>query len=139
MTDRQRLCGELFAEYRSQARLLCIRPRGDAHARRVQNYLFSIPQPEAHVKPRQGQPLHQPRNVPQLGRIASHELTPRRNIEEQVADFHRRPGRMRRRFHLANRASVDADLRRVVGIFGSRGQPQSRNRTDGRQRFASEP
>ena len=109
------------AEYLLEAREVGARA---AHRRGIQQHPRAVAQAKAHVKARQHQPLHELRDVRELGRFAAHELAPRRHIEEQVTHLDGGAWRVRRRAHGRQRTPVEVDLRRVLGAGGTRDDPQ---------------
>ncbi len=106
--------------------------------RRVHCRPLAVAQPERHIEARQRQPLHQPRDMPKLGRLAADEPAPCRHIEEQVADLDRGALRMGSGPDAGHAAAVDVDLRRELHIRRAGDDPQPGNRPDGGQRLAPE-
>jgi len=101
--QRHRPRQELRSEHCGEARLLS---RGVDRGR-VKHAALAMPQPKADIEARQRKALHPAHDVAELGGLASHELAPRRHIEEEVADLDAGAARMRRRPRGAHAAAVD--------------------------------
>jgi len=119
--QRDRGGGKVLPEYLLEAREIGSRA---THRRSIEEHPRAVAQAKAHVEARQHQPLHEPRDVRQLGRVAAHELAARRHVEEQVAHLDGGARRMRRRAHARQRPPVDVELRSVLGAGGARDDPQ---------------
>ncbi len=77
-------------------------------------------------------------DMPQFGALGAQEFAPRRHVVEQLAHFHRGARCMRARGHLADLPTFDLQCRTVLIMGTARGQGETADRSDRRQRFATE-
>ncbi|MNV51748.1 hypothetical protein D3C71_1438060 [compost metagenome] len=129
----QGLRGEILAQCFAQARI-GVQVTGLVAARR----LAVVRHAQLHVRARQGERAQPLFDMAQLGAFGAQELAPRRHVVEQLAHFHGGARRMRTRHHVAELAALDLQ-RRTMRVAGPpRGQGETADRGDRRQRLAAE-
>ena len=134
LAQRQRGGGKLARHDRLDARELA-RSLGDR--RGIEQHARPVPQSEAHVEARQGEPLDQARDVAELGGIALHEAPPGRHVVEELTHLDGGAGRMRRRARPGEHPALAADLGRALRRLGARGDAQARHGADRGQCLAA--
>ena len=134
------------------ARLVQLRRRpaaAERHARALQargvrRQIVRLPsvgaQAKVHRWKRQRQPQDRLRHVRRLGRLAAHELEPRRHVGEKIAHLDPRAHRPAHLAPLPGQAALDHQLVRAVAVgrlAGAGGQRQLGDRCDRGQRLAA--
>ncbi len=133
VVDAHGLVGEILAQRFSQSRIgiqiaRLVAARGLAVVRHAQ----------LDIRPRQRQRTQPFFDMAQLGTLGAQELAPRRYVVEQLAHFYRGARRMRARGHFADLAAFDLQRRTVFVMCATRGQGETADRGDRRQRFTPE-